>query len=184
MFRYLLAMLLISAEARGQETNASNPIIFGSGTIGYAIGNPKRFTAGLDLNYQTHKNLLTGRVIAAGGLDFVSYNGSNVLSGIEITEYGLLYGRRYIEGAKAYSFSGGVSYNIIEIEKFHPDDLRLGRSGYFGFPFEGNISFIKEKKRKIAFNVAVNFKLYGNISRRSFAGLGIGFGLGAFKNYN
>jgi hypothetical protein len=59
---------------------------------------------------------------------------------------------------------------------------------YVGLPFEANMKWFASKKRsKVIWDILIpsgGVKIFGNISKRSFVGLGGTFGIGFNKKYN
>lgn len=110
-------------------------------------------------------------------------------------EVALLYGLRTIEENHAYSFSLGVSYSGY-YQNYDKNVNNNINYDYVGVPFEANIKWFKEEKRRFriyglipvgkptAFGGAIGFKLFGNISRQTYAGIGLTYGLGFHKVYD
>jgi hypothetical protein len=174
----------------------SNPIIFGDFNLGYSNGFLRGLSLGVSLNYQKNKNLFTFR-----NIETIRIDNADLLLGIipinvdskTLTEYALLYGRRYIDGGTSYHFSGGISYNTY---KKVEDDITVENYSFIGFPLEFAISWFKSKKKKFrvlyglipvgkptGFGRSFTLKLYSNISKNSYIGLGLNFGLGYHKKY-
>ena len=196
----LVIFLVIISSIKAQENLDSlntkpNPIIFGDFSLGYSNGFVKGFTVGGSVNYQKKNNLFTFRtlqVINIKKIDFFLIFPYNIESET-MTEYSLLYGKRYIEEGFSYHFSGGISFATYD-KNFENDNLALN---YFGFPVEVGVSWFKNKKRRFrvlyglipvgkptSFGRSIGFKLHANIAKRSYVGLGLTFGLGWHKIYN
>ena len=92
----------------------------------------------------------------------------------------------------SYSFSGGFSYtNFTNTPKIDP----VFENSFIGFPFEINVKWFKAEKEKLklfaiipigkptGFSSSMGVKLFGNISKKSYVGIGLTFGLGYYKNY-
>lgn len=196
----IVIFLVIFSSIKAQENLDSlntkpNPIIFGDFSLGYSKGFVKGFTVGGSVNYQKKNNLFTFRtlqVINIKKIDFFLIFPYNIESET-MTEYSLLYGKRYIEEGFSYHFSGGISFATYD-KNFENDKLALN---YFGFPVEVGVSWFKNKKRRFrvlyglipvgkptSFGRSIGFKLHANITKRSYVGLGLTFGLGWHKIYN
>ncbi|WP_299670482.1 hypothetical protein [uncultured Polaribacter sp.] len=170
----------------------SNPVFFAGMNLGFVNGNLTGLNASFDLNYQSNNNLLTFKYNAIldieefGFLYFIPTADINS----ETEEFSILFGKRYIEDGFSYHFSGGISYSITEGQQA---DLTYS---YTGFPLEIGISWFKSKKERFrilyglipvgkptAFGRSIGFKLYGNVSKKSYIGIGLNFGLGWHKKY-
>ena len=201
MFKQILLVifLLVFSSVKAQENIDSlslkpNPIVFGDFSLGYSNGFVKGFTVGGSINYQKRNNLFTFRalqVINIRKIDFFLIFPINIESET-MTEYSLLYGKRYIEEGFSYHFSGGISYASYD-KSFENDNLTID---YVGFPIEAGISWFKNKKKRFrvlyglipvgkptSFGRSIGFKLHANIAKRSYVGLGLTFGLGWHKIY-
>lgn len=110
-------------------------------------------------------------------------------------EYAVLYGRRFIKTAKAYSFSLGISHSTLreQVKNTAPPFER--KTTAIGLPFEAGIKWYKPRKerfriygllpvgRPTGLGGSVGFKLLGNISRYSYAGVAFSVGFGYHKQY-
>ncbi len=176
----------------------TNPIVFSEIFGGFSGGSSEGWTGGFTVNYQFKDNLITGRYT---GLSHLRYEGSFFIFPVytqieQIDEYAIMYGRRHIYEDHSFSYSAGISTvdrnNLVENEgenDYYKNEFNLG------LPFEVNIKwFNKEKERyriyclipvgkPIAFSRSFGFKLIGNISKTTFIGLGISYGLGWHKTY-
>lgn len=125
-----------------------NLIFFGDLTIGYASGALKAFSGGFSINYQQKNNLVTFRILETSKIEkidflfgFIPYN----IDRKTITEYSLLYGKRYIKNEFAFHFSGGISYvNFKEIK----DNIEISNIDYAGLPLEIGINWFNPKKER------------------------------------
>lgn len=190
-------MLFIGMNCFAQEEK-TNPIVYAEIIIGYSNGSSKGVTSGGTLNYQRKNNLFSYRYLELsenrkeGSFFFIP-----VLVEVEILrEQAIMYGRRFVDENTSYSFSAGIAYVDRE---FLIDDtngvLKYNNTQSIGFPFELNIKWFNSKKERYriyelipvgkptSFANSIGFKFYGNVSKTSFVGLGITFGLGWHKNY-
>jgi len=183
----------------GQEKRDSinlkeNPIVFGDFLVGYSNTGKTAITVGGNINYQSKNNLYTFRTSQTTSIDKIEWFFFIPISVVSntTTEYAALYGKRYIEDGISYHFSGGISYNINEDIN---GDIKT-RETFAGFPLEIGISFFKPNKERFrvfyglipvgkptSFGRSFGFKLYANIAKRSYVGLGLTFGLGWHKIY-
>lgn len=190
-------VLFIGMNCFAQEEK-TNPIVYAEMIIGYSNGSSKGVTSGGTLNYQRKNNLFSYRYLELsenrkeGSFFFIP-----VLVEVEILrEQAIMYGRRFVDENTSYSFSAGIAYVDRE---FLIDDtngvLKYNNTQSIGFPFELNIKWFNSKKERYriyelipvgkptSFANSIGFKFYGNVSKTSFVGLGITFGLGWHKNY-
>ncbi|WP_374445460.1 hypothetical protein [Epilithonimonas sp.] len=185
------------------SSQKTNPIIYADLGIGYARDLTKN--GGIlqygSLNYQNKKNLFTFRYseINQLGVSFLNMGllALPILSNdIKMEEIALLYGRRYIDDNFSYSFSAGLSTNnYIQKLKTEDNNYYKDRSRYIGIPLEFGIKWFKKDKspyriyelipvgRPTGFGNSIGFKLLGNISKHSYVGLGVDFGIGYHKEY-
>jgi hypothetical protein len=198
-FVFVIVLTTISFAAFSQEK--TNPIVFLDLNIGYVWGGSSGFINGTSLNYQVKDNLFTIRTtqLIDSNLDVLSpYLPLPVFEVKEtLMEYGLLYGKRYVYDNKSLSFSAGIA--LVErqlcsnVEGVSSDFLEKTNS--IGFPFEVNIKWFKSDKEKYriygivpvgkatSFGNSFGFKLIGNISKTSYVGIELSFGLGFHKAY-
>lgn len=188
--------LLLLSNCWSQEK--SNPILFAEYYFGPAFGDSGGFSNGASLNYQTRENLFTLRytnnVQLEGKFLFFLFPAFEVVE--QTDEFGVLYGRRKIYGNHSFSYSAGIAYvkhkEFINLEN---DVRNFEVQDGVGVPFEMNIKWFNAEKKRYriycivpvgkptAFSRSIGFKLYGNISKNSFIGLGINYGFGWHKNY-
>lgn len=152
---------------------------------------------GFSLNYQKADNLFMFRRIYntvwhdfEAGPDFTDT--SQVID--YLSEHAILYGKRYMKEEYSYRFLLGISYNKA---KYRLKNLPFSSKDYYiGLPFEFGIKQFKEKKKPFfrlgdrlsfgkptAFGTSVGIKIYGNLSKESYIGIGLDFGFGFFKYY-
>ena len=169
----------------------SNPIFYFD--IHFGIGRAEKiaFSTGASLNYQVSNNLFTARYAAMTRVDnwFLIFP----TAGTTTTEFGVLYGKRFVDGGESYSFSAGIA--LVKTEK-NFNNQPNSFSTYIGIPFEFNYMFFKANKepfrifygiipvgKPITFGQSVGFKLLGNISKNPFFGIGVTTSIGWHKKY-
>lgn len=172
-----------------------NPIVFGDILLGYTNTGKSAGTIGITVNYQSKNDLFTFRSLQTISIDKIDWAFFVPVStaSTTTTEYSALYGKRYIENGTAYHFSGGISYAINEDMNGNLKTIDT----FVGFPIEAGISWFKSEKKRIrifnglipvgkptSFGRSLGIKLYGNIAKRSYVGVGLTFGLGWHKVYN
>lgn len=194
----LFLLLLQTINAQNDTVSHTNPIIFGEINIG--VG--RLFNDGLagnisfSANYQSKKNLFTFRfsqtaILQANSVDDIFTIDPKVLN----DEYAFLYGKRWIEGGQSLSVSLGVSYNTFKDDYDFVANRHRSITNHFGVPFEANIRWFKSEKRRYrllelfpvgpetGFGRSIGFKLFGNISKQSYIGIGLVYGLGYHRYY-
>ena len=180
-----------------------NPILFAEMVIGYSNGSVKGLTGVGSLNYQFKNNLLTFRsseIIEnekVGNFLFIPV----LILEEKLNEYSFLYGRRFVNGNSSKSYSIGVAYldreylvdDLNNLENYN--NLNYNQESFIGLPFELNIKWFNSKKERyriyelipvgkpVAFANSIGFKFYGTLSKRTFIGIGVSFGLGWHKEY-
>ncbi len=167
------------------------------GTFGENLG----LVTGFGIHYQQKKNLYSFRYIYnpqysydVAVVAFTAFPIISVKNSLE--EYAAMYCIRKINDGHSFSFSAGVSYNSFTSRLRDENNASYTTvEEYIGFPFEVNVKwFKKEKKRFKIYHVipvgkptavggSFGFKLVGNISKNSFIGVGIVYGLGMHKVY-
>lgn len=177
-----------------------NPIVFYELNFGRAIGSTTGWFGGGSLNYQFKNDLFTARYTNLTGYKYTgSFLGILPTYAIvdDIHEYGILYGKRYTYDDHSFSYSVGFSYLNRE---FDPANASLSfqkfeDENYFGFPFEVNLKFFKPERQRVrlyylipvgkptSFGGSFGLKVIGNISKRSFLGLGFSYSFGWHKKY-
>ena len=170
---------------------AQNPVIFADINLGHAFGNSGGLAGGASLNFQNNRHFFTLR--SQSTVRLKSYWASTWIpipvfeQTSNLNEYAFLYGWRFVNDNHAFSFSLGPSYNI-----FTKDGTV---SKYGGAAFETNIKWFKAEKQRMriyglipfgrptGFGSSIGFKLFGNISKESYFGLGVSYGFGFHKVY-
>lgn len=181
----------------------TNPIIFGEFYAGSAVAGVSGIEAGLGLNYQIKKSLITIRYTEIDHtklavVPIVFFIGIPIVVDLgHASEFAALYGLRSIKAGHSLSFSFGVSQNT-HVVKCYDNNYNLQsqtQSSYVGMPFEFNIKWFKKSKARYriyylipvgkpsGFGNSIGVKLSGNISQYSYLALGINLGLGYHKSY-
>jgi hypothetical protein len=196
------ALFLFLLNGYGQDSLKRNPIIYGELGGGFAIGGIGGLEGNFNLNYQVKKSLFTLRILGVADLAVspVETSPFTYLPGLEntgsLTEYGALYGWRFIDGGHSFSFSAGASltdrtfiYRMSNHQKVQIE------SKFIGLPFEANVLWFKSHKSRYrlyhiipigkptGFGSSIGFKLAGNVSQHSYLTLGLVLGLGYHKQY-
>ena len=180
--------------------NNSNPIIFAELLFGYSNGDTGGWTGGASLNYQFKNNLFTLRTL---GFSELRYEGKFIIIPFYTTiakleEYALMYGKRNIDEDSSFSYSAGISiikYSELDEPNSIRNNLKYIEQNFIGIPIECNIKWFKSNKERyriyglipvgkpVAFGNSFGFKAFANISKKSFVGIALIFGIGYHKNY-
>ncbi|MCO5934156.1 hypothetical protein NAF17_01275 [Mucilaginibacter sp. RB4R14] len=180
----------------------TNLIIYGDVGLGFGVAGAKGPQISTSINYQFSHNLFTLRYIGIADLDlnFTLLSPFTAIPGIKdngsLSEYALLYGLRFPKDGHAFSFALGASTNnrVIKYKDTNNQNQRI-EEHYVGLPFEINIMWFKKSKERFriyhiipvggptGFGGSIGFKLSGNVSKHSYAALGIVYGLGFHKQY-
>jgi hypothetical protein len=180
----------------------SNPITYIDLLGGYTNGEIKGYSFGTSLNMQNNKDLFTFRTLYSAEIN-KDVNFLEALSiaplfkgGNSINEYAVLYGKRFIDNNLAYSISLGISSNLKKHKVVQNNSKIWIRNQYIGIPFEINFNLFKPRKKRFralyglvplgkptGFGRSFGFKLYGNIAKTSYIGIGLTFGYGWHKKY-
>lgn len=180
-----------------------NTILFGELTVGRAVLEYGGAYISTSISYQKNNNLFK--------FDFsttirTQVRAVHILIPLPIfstksitNSYALLYGKRYFNKGFSYSFLGGISYikSKIIIPVTQELDTNYSHSNHIGLPLEFNIKWFKEKKKRFrifygiipigkptSFGRSIGFKLFANLSKTPYLGLGLTLGLGNHKIYN
>jgi hypothetical protein len=194
--------ILYSLNGFSQDSlKKTNPIIYFETCFSLPL-NELGVQLNLDLNYQVKGNLYTLRFVGAAYFDVgtVALSPVNYFPTISgkggLEEYGVLYGRRFIEGGQSFSFSAGLSLNDrTGYTAGMNNQQRHYESYYIGIPFEVNWLAFKGRKRKYhiysiipvgkptAFGNSIGFKISGNASQHGYVALCLIYGIGYHKAY-
>ncbi|HXI00060.1 MAG TPA: hypothetical protein VNI52_07305 [Sphingobacteriaceae bacterium] len=199
---FLLIICLWQVVAYGQIKKKENPIVFAESFLGVSAGRAGGLSYGTELNYQIKKSFFTVRQVYSHRLTLkpvmlTPITPFVIINGIyNSEEYSALYGLRFINIRQSLNISFGVSRNSYrEIYNFENNQQTEKVTTYTGVPYEVNIKWFKEEKRifKIygiipvgkptAFGSGVGVKLFGNISKNSYVGIGLACGYGFHKKY-
>jgi hypothetical protein len=176
----------------------TNPIVFIEVFGGYSVGSSKGLAGGIDFNYQSRDNLFTFRYL---GLSDLRYEGRFFFVPIYISvenieELAVMYGKRTILDNHSFSYSAGIA--LVDRETLINYDGSIATyesQKSIGLPFELNVNWFKSKRKKYriygvipigkptSFGNSFGFKIFGNVSKSTFVGVGISLGLGWYKNY-
>jgi hypothetical protein len=196
----LIFLFLVIFNAKGQQDSIkkSNAIFYPE--IGFGIARlANAGTAGsfhVAANYQYNKSLFTFRfsqtaILQANSLDDIFA----IDAPTENREYALMYGKRWIKEEHSLSISLGLSYNQYKDDFDFITNQHNSITNHIGVPFEGNIKWFHGKKKRFrllglvpigppsGFGRGIGFKLFGNLSRKSYVGLGIVYSLGYHREY-
>jgi hypothetical protein len=203
LLRHIILLCFLATTLNGwsQAIKKENPIVFAEGFFGGAWGNTGGFAAGVNLNYQLHRSLFSFRYCE--NVKFNSYVNTIGLIALptltlysDMEEASILYGWRFIQNAHSLSFSLGVSYSNLSYRPKNDYQAEYSTANYIGLPYEFNIKWFKPVKKRygifyglipvgrpVSFGHSFGLKIYGNISRYSYVGFGISYGLGWHKEY-
>lgn len=200
---YLVLLIIFSSlnfcaqTAKDTLAKKENPIVFADVFFGLSRSSIDGFGGGLSVNYQNKSDLFTFRFASFIEIRDVEFFLIFPISSSTLVndEFSLMYGKRYVEDGFSYHFSGGISYNSLRDKD---DDLNKDLIvNYVGFPLEIGVSWFKPKKERFrllyglipvgkptAFGRSFGIKMYANITKRPYFGIGLSFGLGYHKKYN
>src|SRR5258708_5144836 len=113
-----LFLCAFTALGHGRDSlKKTNAIVFGELGVGLQVTGLGGLQFNTALNYQVNKSLFTLRLIAIGYFSPspIEVTPFTFLPGFQdngsLTEFGGLYGLRFIEGGHSFSFSAGLSFN-------------------------------------------------------------------------
>lgn len=192
----IIFVLLISKSAYSQEINEvklkekSNPIIYAEAFGGFSCMDYFGFAGGGEVNYQYKKSLFTLRYSHLAG--YIKRDSVFSFQNVQDNdEYALMYGRRWIKNSHSFSVSTGISSNNLKTTSRDLENTRYFRyERYYAIPFEINFKWFKPKRKRQsnlilnAITPSVGFKIFGAISKNTFAGVGLTLGLGLNKEYD
>lgn len=184
-----------------KKVQKDNPIVFAELLLGMAGGSANGPTIGVTVNYQEQKNLFTMRYIYQYEIEtefavigFVGF--PTFVNKGQSNEFSFLYGRRAVKDGRSLSFSGGISVNNAIYNESQNNSVSNNDLTFIGFPFELNIKWFKKEKKQFrayfglipigkptSFGRSFGFKLYGNLGKLSYVGVGINYGFGWHKRY-
>lgn len=188
----------VTTSASGADTTHTNPIIFGNFNFGAGAVGLRGFSYGVTMNYQGKFGLLTARLSA-----IQNYKSEAVLffpvlfrDRDIVSETALLYGYRKIYQGSSLSFALGASYNHRTRKYIDKGESGFkSTSSYAGIPFELNFLLFNSIKRRYrlyyiipvskptGFSRTIGFKVFGNVSKNSYAAVGLVYGYGFHKHY-
>lgn len=203
--KWIWIFLIFVSLARAQDSpqvSKSNPILFFDLMGGFGGGG---LVGGASLNFQVLRHLFTLRYSGTTDLDplrvsLAAPGPAPDPAEIEVdernSEFALLYGWRFVRDGRALSFSGGVSAgrHLEKLNYYDGFDIR-NWSNTTGFAWEASIKWFKKEKRPyhvylvvpvgnpVSFGHSFGFKLVGNVSKHTYAGIGITYGWGWHKQY-
>lgn len=187
----IFLILLLSNSIYGQQTDDTefkkpNPIIYFEGFGGFSVMNHFGLTGGAELNYQYKKSLFSFRFSHVTG--YIKQDSVFSFNNVEDNnEYALLYGRRLVRGSHSFSVSAGVSCNNLKLTTRFDNYSTYKYENFFGVPFEANFKWYNPKKRsKLIYSAlipSVGVKVFGNVYKNAFFGVGFSLGLGLNKEY-
>jgi len=197
-----IAFFLCLLITKAQTVKSGNPIVFAEAIFGGSKGKAGGLTGGGELNYQIRRSLISVRLIGSIKLSSRTIMLSPVTpipiieSKSNSEEFSALYGLRFVNKGRALSLSLGLSHNSFTQWHRDTNNQRFkSESVYLGVPFEFNINWFKPQKKRFriyglipigqptALGGSLGFKVFGNISRNSYAGIGVRYGLGYHRKY-
>ncbi|MFB9077483.1 hypothetical protein ACFFLS_18455 [Flavobacterium procerum] len=192
----IIFVLLLSNLTYAQESNdiglkeKKNPIIYAEAFGGFSYMNYFGLAGGGEVNYQYKKSLFTLRYSHFSG--YVKKDSVFVFQNAQDNdEYAVMYGRRWIKNSHSFSVSTGISSNNLKITSKDFENNRNYRyERYYAVPFEVNFKWFKPKRKRKsnlvlnAVTPSVGFKVFGAISKNTFAGVGLIIGFGLNKEYD
>lgn len=196
----LLIFIFCVSVCNLQAQEKTNPIIYLDGNAGYAAGSSHGFMSGGSVNYQKKDKLFTIRATQLINTNLSIISPFLPLPYFDtretIMEYGFLVGKRCIHDNKAWSFSVGIATLERKIKNMDQNNEDyFDTTNRIGFPFQVDINWFNSKKERYklyglipitkntSLGNSIGFKLIGNISKTSFIGLGLSFGIGYHKEY-
>ncbi|WP_192822687.1 hypothetical protein [Rufibacter sp. LB8] len=197
---FFVGFLVLPSQA--QDSLRTNPVLFGDFFLGGATGKMGGFASGLGLYRQHKQHLFSGKYLGLinwsvdfPGMPFVPL--PLVKASNTVEELSLLYGLRLTEGPVSVSLSAGVSHAwFTATARDEENKTHTFHERYWGLPVELDFKLFKAEKEQfrilyglvpigkpIGFGRSIGIKVFGNISRRSYYGVGVSFGLGWHKAY-
>lgn len=158
---------------------------------GFSTSHKKLGTlSGISGNYQINKSLFTLRYVSNNfvALNFYKPNETFLLlpyfkDKVKIKEWAALYGKKWDVDNFSYSFSGGISSNENNITLTDENlQKQYITENLIGFPFEANVKWVLFPTNKNLIQNTFGFKLLGNISKETYVGVALVYGIGIHKN--
>jgi hypothetical protein len=168
-----------------------HPDVYIDGGFGYSFLGVHGMQSNYSVNYQAGDGMFTFK-----GVDIASYKPNdnpydyrlfkdwNLLETNSLDQLDFMYGRRFVNraGQNAFNISAGIGIESRGFFYYTYPNMVQTRSetsaAYVGVPFEANYQLFSRR-----FGVSFNIKLSGDISRYSFASIGVALGLGYhYKN--
>ena len=197
----MCCLLVCTAVGFCQDSLKANPIIFMEGFVGGSVVGARGWNIGLSLNYQFKRNFLT---VKGTSVMHWAYNADEKKSFIffpfpnlknNYDELAVLYGLRFIKEDHSLNLSLGLSHNW-RTQYFRNEASREEiKSNYIGLPYEFTIKWFNRDKERYriyglipvgkptALGHSYGLKLYGNISKNSYAAIGLASSFGYHKRY-
>ena len=187
--RYLflaVCLLLGFSVTTAQVKTPTKPLVFGEIYTGITVGKSAGFALGAELNLQIHSSLISARYGGMYDRKISAISQNSALSAPTILdEFSVLYGYRKIFTNHSFSLSAGLSYTKLVSDPSYDSSNTPVSETYLGVPVEFNVKWFKDKSKQAhprSFGSSFGLKLFGNIARNSYIGLGITFGLGSHGN--
>jgi len=156
-----------------------HPVLYVDGGFGYTFAGLRGIEGNYSLNYQYKKSLFTLRGLGTASYrnDPYSHKLFNLYSQEtgSLAQYSFLYGLRFSNNSShAYSLSLGIADDRRSLYSYDmKDNKTIARENYAGIPFEANYQWYTQR-----FGASFAIKLMGDVSKHSFAAIGIAMGLG------
>lgn len=183
------------------NSDKSNPIVFGDFNFSFATGNTDGLLLGASFNWQKKHHLATVRYNHIWEFEFDVVHPLIPVPieerSTRLNELSLLYGYRKINSGFSFHFSAGPSYNYF-IDRFNSDNIDQSfNERFFGVSYEIGFKFYKKRKKGLyptfyipvqitsdtGFSRSIGLKLIGSVSRRSYVALALSYGIGFHKKY-
>ena len=198
----MCCLLVWSAVGFSQDSIKTNPVIFMEAYVGGSLMGARGWNIGLSLNYQFKRNLLT---VKGTNVMHWAYKADERNSFIffplpklknDYDEIAVLYGLRFIKEGHSLNLSLGLSHNWQTQYVRNVAGKEELKSTYVGLPYEFTIKWFNRDKERYrifyglipigkptALGRSYGLKLYGNISKNSYAAVGLASSFGYHKRY-
>lgn len=201
---FLMFINIVNAQQIDEtEQKKKNPIIYAEMFGGGIVMNQAGLGGGFELNYQYKKNLFSFRYTNVVGYIEEEYKRAFLFPRVYVAEdnleYAFLYGRRWMNHHRSFSISTGISCNNMDIRRriYVETNNEEGQTykytynsnyeTFYGVPFEANFKwFYPKKKSRLIYNAlipSIGLKVFGNISKHTYAGVGLSIGFGLSREY-